>query len=58
MLRALAGLLSLIAVAAMGLAIKGMVSGRPGARAGYWLRLIALLCFGGVVACAVALTGS
>jgi hypothetical protein len=52
--RAIAAVLALIAVACMTLAIVGMVTGRPGDRAGMVIRLIALLCFAGAVALNVA----
>jgi hypothetical protein len=44
-LRIAAALLALVAVACMTLAIVGMVTGRPGDRAGYVVRAVALLCF-------------
>ncbi len=44
-MRALAAVFALIAVACMSLAIVGMVTGRPGDRAGLLLRLAALVCF-------------
>lgn len=50
MLRILALLLALVAVGCMSLAIVGMVTGRPGDRAGWALRAGALLCFGAAVA--------
>jgi hypothetical protein len=43
--RALAAVFALIAVACMSLAIVGMVTGRPGDRAGGLIRGLALLCF-------------
>jgi hypothetical protein len=49
-LRILALLLALVAVACMSLAIVGMVTGRPGDRAGWALRATAVACFGGAVA--------
>jgi hypothetical protein len=49
-LRALAAVLALIAVACMSVAIVGMVTGRPGDKAGWALRVAALACFGGAVA--------
>jgi hypothetical protein len=52
MLRVGALLLGTIAVACMCVAIVGMVTGRPGDRVGWLLRLAALLCFGGAVALA------
>jgi hypothetical protein len=53
-MRVLAAVLALIAVACMMLAIVGMVTGRPGDRAGFVLRAAALLCFGAAVALNVA----
>ncbi len=50
MLRILALVLALIAVACMSLAIVGMVTGRPSDRAGFALRAAAVACFGGAVA--------
>jgi hypothetical protein len=50
MLRVLAAILALVAVACMSLAIVGMVTGRPGDRAGWALRTAAVLCFGAAVA--------
>jgi hypothetical protein len=50
MLRILALLLALVSVGCMSLAIVGMVTGRPGDRAGWALRTVAVLCFGGAVA--------
>jgi hypothetical protein len=37
--------LALIAVACMTVAMVGMVTGRPGARAGWAVRVVALVCF-------------
>ena len=54
MLRVLAAIFALIAVACMSVAIVGMVTGRPGARAGWLLRAFALLCFAATVALNVA----
>jgi hypothetical protein len=48
-LRVAAAVLALIAVACMTLAIVGMVTGRPGDRAGYVVRLVALVCFAAAV---------
>ena len=45
MLRVLAAIFALIAVACMSLAIVGMVTGRPGDKAGLLIRVLALLCF-------------
>jgi hypothetical protein len=44
-LRALAAIFALIAVALMTVAIIGMVTGRPGDRAGFVVRAAAVLCF-------------
>jgi hypothetical protein len=49
MLRVGALLLVTIAVACMSLAVVGMVTGRPGDRAGWLLRLAALVAFAGAV---------
>lgn len=53
-MRALAAVFALVAVACMSLAIVGMVTGRPGERAGWLLRLGALVAFGAAVALNVA----
>ena len=53
-MRALAAVFALVAVACMSLAIVGMVTGRPGDRAGWLIRLLALLCFGAAVGLNVA----
>ncbi len=53
-MRALAAVLALIAVCCMVLANVGMVTGRPGDRAGVFVRLLALVCFGAAVALNVA----
>lgn len=50
MLRVLAALLALVAVGCMSVAIVGMVTGRPGDRAGWLLRVVAVACFGAAVA--------
>jgi hypothetical protein len=47
--RIAAALLALIAVVLMIVAIAGMVTGRPGDRAGGLIRVLALVCFGGAV---------
>jgi len=49
-MRAAAAVLALIAVALMTLAIAGMVTGRPGDRAGVLVRVLAVACFGAAVA--------
>jgi hypothetical protein len=54
MLRLLALLLALISVGCMSVAIVGMVTGRPSDRAGWALRLAAVVCFGAAVALNVA----
>jgi hypothetical protein len=50
MLRVLAAILALVAVACMVVAVIGMVTGRPGDRAGWALRAAAVGCFGIAVA--------
>ena len=45
MLRVLAALFALVAVVCMTIAIVGMVTGRPGDRAGLLVRAAALVCF-------------
>ena len=45
MLRVLAAVFALIAVVCMTVAIVGMVTGRPGDRAGLLFRAAAVLCF-------------
>ncbi|MGH2882777.1 MAG: hypothetical protein ACRDPA_08805 [Solirubrobacteraceae bacterium] len=45
MLRVLAAVFALIAVVLMTVAIIGMVTGRPGDRAGFVVRAAAVLCF-------------
>jgi hypothetical protein len=52
--RPIAAVLALIAVACMSLAIVGMVTGRPSDRTGVFLRIGAVVCFGGAVALTVA----
>jgi len=47
--RIAAALLALTAVVLMIVAIAGMVTGRPGDRAGVLIRVLALVCFGGAV---------
>ena len=49
MLHALAIVLAAIALVSMVVAIAGMVTGRPGARAGVWIRVLALTCFAAAV---------
>ncbi len=44
-MRALAVVFALIAVVCLIVAIAGMVTGRPGDRAGFAIRAAALLCF-------------
>jgi hypothetical protein len=50
MLRVLAAILALVAVACMSVAIVGMVTGRPSDRAGWALRAAAVVSFGTAVA--------
>ncbi len=54
MLTALAALSALLATLLMTLAIIGLVTGRPSARAGFYIRLAALLAFGAAVGLNVA----
>jgi hypothetical protein len=54
MLRVLAALFALVAVGCMVLAIVGMVTGRPGDKAGLLVRILALACFAIAVALNVA----
>jgi hypothetical protein len=49
-LHALAVVFAVLAVALMILAIAGMVTGRPSARMGWVVRVLALLCFAAAVA--------
>jgi hypothetical protein len=44
-LRVLAAVFALVAVVCMTLAIVGMATGRPGDRAGWIIRVVAVLCF-------------
>ncbi len=53
-MRVLAAVLALIAVICMIVAIAGMVTGRPGDRAGGLIRGLALLCFVAAVVLNVA----
>jgi hypothetical protein len=53
-LRALAVGLALIAVVCMIIAIAGMVTGRPGDRAGLLVRIVAVLCFAAAVGLNIA----
>ncbi len=54
MLRIFALLLALISVGCMSVALIGIVTGRPSDRAGWALRLAAVVCFGAAVALNVA----
>jgi len=54
LLRILALLLALIAVGCMTVAMVGMVTGRPGDRAGWALRAAAVACFAGAVVLNIA----
>jgi hypothetical protein len=53
-MRTLSVLLATVAVVCMIFAIAGMVTGRPGARAGLLVRILALVCFGAAVGLNVA----
>ncbi len=53
-MRTLSILFALVAVVCMIVAIAGMVTGRPGDRAGLLVRILAVLCFGAAVALNVA----
>ncbi len=48
-MRVLAALFALVAVVCMTAAIVGMVTGRPGDRAGFFVRVAALVCFAAAV---------
>ena len=48
-MRVLAAVFALIAVACITVAIVGMVTGRPGERAGTLIRIAAVLCFAAAV---------
>jgi hypothetical protein len=52
--RALAAGFALVAVACMTVAIIGMVTGRPGDRAGWLIRVAAVLCFATAVVLNIA----
>ena len=54
MLRVLAAVFALIAVICMTVAIVGMATGRPGDRAGWILRVAAVLCFATAVVLNIA----
>ncbi len=54
MLRVLAAIFALIAVVLMTVAIIGMVTGRPGDRAGFVVRAAAVLCFATAVVLNIA----
>jgi hypothetical protein len=54
LVRALAAVFALFAVVCMTLAIVGMVTGRPGDRAGGLIRVIAVLCFAAAVVLNIA----
>jgi hypothetical protein len=53
-LHTLAVLFALLAIACLTLAIAGMVTGRPGARIGWVVRVLAVLCFAATVVLNVA----
>jgi hypothetical protein len=52
--RVVAAVFALIAVACMTVAIVGMVTGRPGDRAGALIRIAAVLCFATAVVLNIA----
>ena len=54
MLHVLAVLFVLLAIACMTVAVAGMVTGRPSAKAGWIVRALAVLCFAAAVALNVA----
>jgi hypothetical protein len=53
-LHVLAVVFSLVAVACLTMAIVGMATGRPGARVGWFIRVLAVLCFAAAVVLNVA----
>ena len=53
-MRVLAAAFAMVAVICMTLAIVGMVTGRPGDRAGYVIRAAAVVCFAAAVALNIA----
>jgi hypothetical protein len=53
-LRVLAVVFAVVAVALMIVAIAGMVTGRPSARTGWLVRVLAVLCFATAVALGAA----
>jgi hypothetical protein len=53
-MRTLSILFALVAVVCMIVAIAGMVTGRPGDRAGLLVRVVAVVCFSAAVALNVA----
>ncbi len=53
-MRVLAALFALLAVICIVIAVAGMVTGRPGDRAGTLVRIAALVCFAAAVALNVA----
>ena len=53
-MRALAAVFALIAVACITVAIVGMVTGRPGERAGTVIRIVGVLCFAAAVVLNIA----
>jgi hypothetical protein len=52
--RVAAAVLALVAVACMTVAIVGMVTGRPGDRAGWLVRAAAVVCFAAAVVLNIA----
>ena len=53
-MRALAAVFALVAVVCMTVAIVGMATGRPGDRAGWLIRVAAVVCFGVAVVLNIA----
>ena len=53
-MRVLAALFALVAVICMTVAIVGMATGRPGDRAGVYIRIAAVLCFAAAVVLNIA----
>jgi hypothetical protein len=53
-MRALSVVFTVVAVVCLIVAIAGMVTGRPGERAGLAVRIVALACFGAAVGLNVA----
>jgi hypothetical protein len=52
--RALAAIFALVAIVCMTVALVGMATGRPGDRAGWLIRMAAVLCFATAVVLNIA----